>query len=127
MEWSKAQICLGWCFPKVTHAFHYRNERGDFQLVGMRDPGRPLADEILALLLPRYPRNTALWVAISYCECREAAQELLASLRRYYDIRYAMVCSDDDCGLSACWIRWNWLCVAPIGAAKLPVKLPESR
>lgn len=128
MEWSKGadlpRMVLSQGDPRIPII---GMKEGDFQLVGMRDPGRPLADEILALLLPRYPRNTALWVAISYCECREAAQELLASLRRYYDIRYAMVCSMTIAGYLLVGSGGIGLCVAPIGAAKLPVKLPESR
>lgn len=100
---------------------------GEFGVAGMRDPERTLGDAIVDILLQRYPRKTALWVAISYCECREAAHELLASLRRYYDIRYALVSSMTIAGYLLVGSGGIGLCVVPVAAMKLSVKLPESR
>lgn len=100
---------------------------GELRVAGMREPGRALGDEVLALLAARYPRNTALWVTISNSGTREAEQELLACLRRYYDIHYALLCPMTVGGYLLVGSGAIGLCVAPVDAMKLPVQPPNVR
>jgi fatty acid-binding protein DegV len=100
---------------------------GEFRLVGMRENDPSSFNDLLANLLQRYPRGTALWVAVTFAEDRLPAEDLLAALRRSFDVRYAILRSMSMA--SHMYLGRHSLAVTahPVDAMKLVVRLPEAR
>lgn len=84
-------------------------------------------DQLVELLLQRYKTGRALWVSIMYADDPGPARQLLAAVRRSFEVQYAVVHHLGPAGYLFLGTSALGISAHPVDAMKLVVELPEPR
>ncbi len=85
-----------------------------------------VAASLVELLTERHPVGSALWVAVTFADELSPARELLALLRRRFDVRYALMRPLGSAGYIVLGEKAVGVSVHPVAAMKLMVNLPPA-
>lgn len=100
---------------------------GELRNIGMIGAGDSALDKLVELLLQRYRPGSALWVTLSYADDPVPARELLAGVRRCFDVRYALVSHIGPVAYLFLGAKALIVSAHPVEAMPLMVRLPEPR
>lgn len=86
-----------------------------------------IAAALVELLAERHAAGSALWVTVTFADELVPARELLALLRRRFDVRYALMRPLGPAGYIVLGCKAVGVSVHPVAAMKLMVNLPPAR
>lgn len=85
-----------------------------------------IAATLVELLTERHAAGSALWVTVTFADELVPARELLALLRRRFDVRYALMRPLGPAGYIVLGSKAVGVSVHPVAAMKLMVNLPPA-
>lgn len=100
---------------------------GELRGLGMIAEGDSAPARLVELVLQHYKAGSAIWVTISYADDPGPARELLATVRRRFDVRYALVAPIGPVAYLFLGAKALMVSVHPVEAMPLMVRLPEPR
>ena len=86
-----------------------------------------IASALAERLAERYATGSPVWVTVTYATELSPARELLALLRRRFDVRYALLRPFGPAGYLVLGAKAIGVSVHPVAAMKLVVNLPRAR
>lgn len=112
----------------------FPHQAGSLPIVGMQDGETrnigsiseydQIAQTLVELLAERYTDGSALWVTVTFADELTPARDLLALLRRRFNIRYALVRPLGPPGYLVLGSKAIGISVHPVAAMRLTVNLP---
>lgn len=109
---------------------------GGLPIVGMQDgearsfgtitTASTMAATLIERLAERYAAGSAIWVTVTYATELTPAREILALLRRRFDVRYALLRPFGPAGYLVLGSKAIGVSVHPVAAMKLVVNLPRA-
>lgn len=100
---------------------------GELRNIGMMAEGDSAPEKLVELLLQRYKAGSAIWVTISYADDLAPARQLLAAVRRSFDVRYALLSHIGPVAYLFLGAKALIVSAHPVEAMRLLVRLPEPR
>ena len=100
---------------------------GESRNLGMIAAPHLIASALAERLAERYATGSPVWVTVTYATELSPARELLALLRRRFDVRYALLRPFGPAGYLVLGAKAIGVSVHPVAAMKLVVNLPRAR
>lgn len=100
---------------------------GELRNIGMIAANDSTSEKLVELLLSRYKPGSALWLTVSYSDDPQPARELLATVRKHFDVRYALLSHIGPVAYLFLGSKALILSAHPVEAMRLVVRLPEPR
>lgn len=100
---------------------------GELQNVGTVAANESASEKLVEQLRARYKPGSALWLTLSYADDPQPARELLATVRRHFDVRYALVSPIGPAAYLFLGAKGLMVSAHPLEAMRFVVRLPEPR